>query len=121
MPKNPFTGVTNEARQAGADKRAADLVPIRERTTRGRRNLATGHRRGARRAVDSDCGRRSLASHASATAAGAAASLDAVTAFAPCPLSAFPWAVPAPAGVSLRPRVPHGPRRHRVEAAERAV
>src|SRR5580692_8654444 len=28
MPKNPFTGVTNEARQAGADKRAADLVPI---------------------------------------------------------------------------------------------
>jgi Recombinase len=30
MSKNPFTGVTNEARQAGADKRAADLVPIVE-------------------------------------------------------------------------------------------
>jgi hypothetical protein len=28
MPKNPFTGVTNETRQAGADKRAADLMPI---------------------------------------------------------------------------------------------
>jgi hypothetical protein len=26
--EEPFTGVTNEARQAGADKRAADLVPI---------------------------------------------------------------------------------------------
>jgi Recombinase len=28
MAKHPFTGVTNEVRQARADKRAADLVPV---------------------------------------------------------------------------------------------
>jgi hypothetical protein len=28
MPKNHFTGVSNEARQARADKRAAKLAPI---------------------------------------------------------------------------------------------
>jgi hypothetical protein len=76
MPKNPFTGVTNEARQAGADKRAADLVPIvRELRAAGvtsLRGIAAASKSGGFRPRPAVVG-----SLASATAAGAATGLDA--------------------------------------------
>jgi hypothetical protein len=60
-----------EACQARTNQKAARISSDHRRAASGRRNVAAGHRCGARRAGDSDRGRRSLASLAGGAAAGA--------------------------------------------------